>query len=136
MKKSLIYTVLITESPFNGQACANSLHFSQALLKRGHKIRSAFFYQQASIVGNQFISCTEDENNIIRQWQQFAVEQQIECGLCITSCLRQGIVDNTYAKQFSLSVANIAPGFTIKGLTELMICINDSDRFIQFGTNT
>jgi tRNA 2-thiouridine synthesizing protein D len=132
MKKSLSYTILITSCPFNGNAAVTALEFCKALLKREHRICSLFFYFNASLFGNDISIYPVDEVNLQQQWQQFANENKISFSLCASSSLRRGVIDEAYGKQYGKKI-NIASGFEIKGLTDLLFAISASDRFIQFG---
>lgn len=49
----MIYGLFIQDSPLQGEAFHHALRFSRALLRRGHRIRQIFLYNDAVLAGLQ-----------------------------------------------------------------------------------
>jgi tRNA 2-thiouridine synthesizing protein D len=113
------FAIVVHGGPYSSQACLSALKFAKAVLASGHSINRVFFYQ--------------DEAPVSRQWQEFGTGNKIELIACIASCLRRGILDETEAGRYEKSGSNIAPGFTISGLGQLIDASINADRVVTFG---
>lgn len=75
----------------------------------------------------------QDEINLASQWQTFAKTHNIDLVVCVAAALRRGVLDAKEAERYEKSTHNIAEGFTISGLGQLLDAAVMSDRLITFG---
>ena len=57
---------------------------------------------------------------------------QIELIVCVASALRRGILDATESERYEKSDHNLAPGFEISGLGQLIDSSLSADRLVTF----
>lgn len=131
MMNVLSFTILINAAPFSQQGAHSAYQFAKAVLSKGHKIVRIFFYGDGIYNGNDFSRLPQDETNLIFQWQKLAEEHGLELVICVSAALRRGVLDNIEAERQD-KISNLAAGFTISGLGQLIDAIAQSDRFIVF----
>lgn len=127
------FSIVVHGAPYSSQACLSALNYAQAVLVAGHDIVRVFFYHDGVHTASNLIAAPQDETDVARRWQQFGLDNNIELIACIASCLRRGILDETEAKRYEKGAANLAPGFTISGLGQLIDASMTADRVITFG---
>jgi|TARA_B110000977_G_C11003439_1_gene464796 tRNA 2-thiouridine synthesizing protein D len=127
------FAIVVHGGPYSSQACLSALKFAKAVLASGHSINRVFFYHDGVYTANNLIAPPQDEAPVSRQWQEFGTGNKIELIACIASCLRRGILDETEAGRYEKSGSNIAPGFTISGLGQLIDASINADRVVTFG---
>jgi tRNA 2-thiouridine synthesizing protein D len=127
------FAIVVHGAPYSSEACLSALNFANAVLASGHSIYRVFFYHDGVHTANGLIAPPQDEAPVGKQWQEFATENNIELIACIASCLRRGILDETEADRYEKSGSNIAPGFTISGLGQLIDASINADRVVTFG---
>ena len=116
------FTLLVTEAPFGGQAAATALAFAGAVLARGHAIEQVFFYCDGVQNANRLAAPPSGEANLVRGWSALADEKGIDLVVCINAGSRRGLRE-----------ANLAPGFRISGLGQLVEAVIQADRLVPFG---
>jgi len=99
----------------------------------GHQIRRVFFHSDGVYAGNVLNTPPQDEEDMTANWRRFAEENQVELVICIASALKRGVLAASEANRYDKPVANIAPGFVVAGLGQLVEAILSSDRLIIFG---
>ncbi len=127
------FAIVVHGAPYSSEACLSSLKFARAVLDSGHSINRVFFYHDGVHTANDLIAPPQDEAPVSEQWQTFGSENNIELIACIASCLRRGILDETEAGRYDKSGCNLAPGFTISGLGQLIDASINADRIVTFG---
>jgi tRNA 2-thiouridine synthesizing protein D len=126
-------SLLVLGSPYSSQSAATALRFATAAVKAGHDLYRVFFYHDAVNAGNSLITPPQDENNIPEQWQQLASNNGAELIICISSALKRGVLDPTEANRYDKAASNLADGFDISGLGQLVDAAIHSDRLVTFG---
>ncbi len=116
------YAILVTEAPFGGQAAATALAFAEAVLARGHEVERVFFYCDGVHNANRLAAPPGGEANLVRDWSKLAAERGIDLVVCINAGSRRGLRE-----------ANLAPGFRISGLGQLVESVILADRLVPFG---
>jgi len=116
------FTVLVTEAPFGGQAAATALCFVNAALARGHEIERVFFYCDGVHNANRLAAPPGGEANLVRDWSGLAATKNVDLVVCINAGSRRGLRE-----------ANLAPGFRISGLGQLVESVIQADRLVPFG---
>jgi tRNA 2-thiouridine synthesizing protein D len=131
------FTILINASP-SQQGSTTAYNFSKAVLAKGYRILRIFFYRDGVLNANAFNSPPSDEFNIVQAWQELATEHGVELNVCVAAALRRGVLDEQEvsdvipAQAGIQQVSNLAHGFKITGLGQLIEAMINSDRFITF----
>jgi tRNA 2-thiouridine synthesizing protein D len=127
------FSLLIQAAPLSAQASATALSFAEALLKQGHSLHRVFFYRDGVHNASELAAPPQDETNLPHRWQALAREHQVELMVCIAAALKRGILDEAEARRYQKASANLAPGFVLGGLGQLLEAAVESDRLITFG---
>ena len=75
----------------------------------------------------------QDDRNITERWSELAKQHDVELILCVAAAQRRGMLDEDEAKRASKDSSNMAPGFQISGLGQLIDAGIQADRLIVFG---
>jgi len=127
------FGVLVNEGPYQHQAADTALQFTKAALEKGHEIYRVFFYHDGVNNGTRFGVPPQDDRNITQQWSQLAEEHSLDLVVCIAAAQRRGILDENEAKRHGKDGNNLAPGFRISGLGQLIEAGIQADRMMVFG---
>ena len=127
------FGILVNASPYTHQAADSAYQFVQASLKKGHDIFRIFFYHDGVYNGSQLLVPPQDERNIAQRWSILAEQYGIDLVLCVAAAQRRGMLDESEAKRHQKDQHNVAPGFRISGLGQLMETSIEVDRMLVFG---
>lgn len=127
------YSIAIYGGPYSDQSAHSALHFAKAALLRNHSIQRVFFYHDGVYNSSVLVSPPQDETNVSTQWQDLAKDHNIELVVCIAAAVRRGLMDEKEAKRYGKSTHNLADGFTLSGLGQLIDAGMTCDRLITFG---
>ncbi len=127
------FTIQINEGPYQHQAADTAYFFAKAAIEKGHEIFRIFFYHDGVNNGTRLTTPPQDDRNIVDRWSQLGQEHDIDMVLCVAAAQRRGIVDDGEAKRNGKDATNIAPGFRISGLGQLIEGGVESDRLVVFG---
>jgi tRNA 2-thiouridine synthesizing protein D len=127
------YTILVNEGPYQHQSADSALQFVRAALEKGHEIFRVFFYHDGVNNGTRLTVPPADDRQIQKSWSELAEKHGLDLVICIAAAQRRGIMDADEAKRQGLDANNIAPGFRISGLGQLVEGGIQSDRLIVFG---
>jgi tRNA 2-thiouridine synthesizing protein D len=125
--------VLVNEGPYQHQSSDSALQFVRAALKKGHEIFRVFFYHDGVNNGTRFTVPPQDDRNLVDGWSEIGTEHGVDLVVCIAAAQRRGILDENEAKRQGKDGNNIAPGFRISGLGQLIEAGIQSDRLVVFG---
>ena len=64
----------------------------------------------------------QDDRNFVQRWQKLAADHKLDLVVCVAAALRRGIKDE-----------NLAEGFRISGLGQLVESGIQADRLVTFG---
>ena len=126
-------SVLVNEGPYQHQSADSAIQFTKAALEKGHEIMRVFFYHDGVNNGTRFAVPPQDDRNITEQWTALAKEHDLDLVICIAAAQRRGILDENEAKRQGKDGDNIAEGFRISGLGQLIEAGIESDRLVVFG---
>ncbi|ANO31909.1 sulfurtransferase complex subunit TusD [Vibrio breoganii] len=129
---SLSYTLVVSGEVYGEQSSLNAYQFAEALIKKGHRLVSVFFYQQGVTNGNGLTVPANDEFDLVSAWQQLAAEHGVLLQTCVAAALRRGIVGKEESEQHQLAQSNLADGFEQSGLGSLAEALLTQDRVVQF----
>ncbi|MCB1691783.1 MAG: sulfurtransferase complex subunit TusD [Pseudomonadales bacterium] len=126
------FAIVVHGAPYSSQSSLSALHFARAALASGHEIYRVFFYHDGVLNGTALAAPPQDEIDIPSAWQALAREHTLDLVVCIASSLRRGLLDETEADRYEKPAANLAPGFVISGLGQLIDGALNADRTITF----
>lgn len=121
-------------SPSGSQSTLTALNFAKAVIQKKHTLQRVFFYGDAVNVANSLSIAPRDEIDLTAQWQMLASEHQVDLVVCIAAAVRRGILDAGEAKRHEKTANNLAEGFTLSGLGQLVEATMISDRVITFSS--
>ncbi|MCP4472122.1 MAG: sulfurtransferase complex subunit TusD [Gammaproteobacteria bacterium] len=127
------FSILINEGPYTHQASDSAYHFTEAALRAGHEIVRVFFYHDGVYNGTRLSVPPQDDRNVSERWSALGQEHSLELILCVAAAQRRGMLDEDEARRAGKDSNNIAPGFEISGLGQLVDAGIQADRLIVFG---
>ncbi len=126
-------TIQVNEGPYQHQATDSAYNFAKAALEKGHEIFRVFFYHDGVNNGTRLTTPPQDDRNVVNRWSELAKENDIDLVICVAAAQRRGIVDDGEAERNGKDATNIADGFRISGLGQLIEGAVQSDRLVVFG---
>jgi tRNA 2-thiouridine synthesizing protein D len=125
--------VMVNEGPYQHQAADSAIQFVKAAVEKGHEVMRVFFYHDGVNNGTRYAVPPQDDRNITVQWGELAEKHNIDLVICVAAAQRRGIIDADEAKRHGKDGDNIAPGFRISGLGQLIEAGIQCDRLVVFG---
>jgi len=116
------FGIMISEGPYTHQATDSAYMFTKAALAKGHQIQRVFFYHDGVNNATKLTEPPQDDRHIVNRWSKLAEDHGIDLVVCVAAALRRGIRDE-----------NLAPGFRISGLGQLVESGIQADRLVVFG---
>ncbi len=114
--------ILINEGPYTHQASDSAYLFARAAIEKGHKVSRVFFYHDGVNNSTRLTEPPQDDRHIVNRWAKLGQENGIDLVVCVAAALRRGIKDE-----------NLAPGFRISGLGQLIESGIQAERLVTFG---
>lgn len=127
------FGILVNEGPYTHQASDSAYQFTKAALEMGHEIYRVFFYNDGVNNGTRLTVPPQDDRNLQKNWTELAEAHDLDMVVCIAAAQRRGVLDANEAKRQGKDTDNIAPGFHISGLGQLVDAGICSDRLVVFG---
>ena len=127
------FTIQVNEGPYQHQASDTAFQFTKAALEKGHEIFRVFFYHDGVNNATRLTTPPQDDRNVVNRWSELAAKHNIDLVVCVAAAQRRGIADADEAKRNGKDANNIAPGFRISGLGQLIEGGIQSDRLVVFG---
>ncbi len=127
------FAIQVNEGPFTHQASDTAYQFTKAALENGHEIFRVFFYHDGVNNGTYFGVPPIDDRNVQQQWSELAEKHDLDLVVCVAAAQRRGIMDEDESKRHGKGTSNIAPGFRISGLGQLIEAGIQADRLLVFG---
>ena len=125
--------IQINEGPYQHQAADSAYQFAKAALAKGHEIFRVFFYHDGVNNATRLGVPPQDDRNITQQWTELQKEHELDLVVCIAAAQRRGLLDEDEAKRQGKDANNIAEGFRISGLGQLIEAGIEADRLVVFG---
>ena len=126
-------TIQVNEGPYQHQASDSAYFFAKAALEKGHEIFRIFFYHDGVNNGTRLTTPPQDDRNVVNRWSELGKEHDLDLVICVAAAQRRGIVDDGEAERNGKDATNIADGFRISGLGQLIEGAVQSDRLVVFG---
>ncbi len=127
------FGIIVNEGPYTHQAADTAYQFTKAALAKGHEVVRVFFYHDGVNNGTRLTTPPQDDRHIVNRWSALAEEHGLDLVVCVAAAQRRGIVDSAEAKRHGKNADNLAPGFRISGLGQLIEAGILADRLIAFG---
>ena len=127
------FAIQVNEGPYNHEASVSALNFVRAAVDAGHEIFRVFFYHDGVNNGTRYTTPPQDDINIVNAWSELAEKHSMDLVVCVAAAQRRGICDADESKRNGKDADNIAPGFRISGLGQLIEAGIQSDRLVIFG---
>jgi tRNA 2-thiouridine synthesizing protein D len=127
------FGIIVNEGPYTHQAADTAYQFTKAALAKGHEVVRVFFYHDGVNNGTRLTTPPQDDRHIVNRWSALAEEHGLDLVVCVAAAQRRGIVDSAEAKRHGKNADNLAPGFRISGLGQLVEAGIIADRLIAFG---
>ena len=127
------FGIVVNEGPYTHEASDTAYQFTKAALEKGHEVLRVFFYHDGVNNGTRLTSPPQDDRHITNRWSELAEQHGLDLVVCIAAAQRRGIVDPDEAKRQGKDANNIASGFRISGLGQLIEVGIQADRLMVFG---
>ncbi len=127
------FAIMVNEGPYTHQATDSAYQFAKAAIAKGHEVTRVFFYHDGVNNGTRLTVPPQDDRHIVNRWSEIATQHNIDLVICIAAAQRRGLLDDNEAKRQGKDASNIAPGFRISGLGQLVEAGIQSDRLVVFG---
>jgi len=127
------FGIVINEGPYTHEASDTAYQFVKAALMKGHDIFRVFFYHDGVNNGTRLTVPPQDDRNIVKRWSDLAAQYKLDLVVCVAAAQRRGLIDASEAKRHGKDADNIAPGFRISGLGQLIEAGIQADRLVVFG---
>ena len=127
------YAIQINTSPNGSNLGYSAYQFILAALKHKHEIFRIFFYQEGVYHAFRYVTPLDDELQLTPLWSELAAQYSIDLVVCISAAQRRGLLSNDESRRQGKSDNDLAAGFRISGLGQLLEATLVSDRFIVFG---
>ncbi len=127
------FAILVNEGPYTHQASDTAFNFAKAVLAQGHEIFRVFFYHDGVNNATRLTTPPQDDRNIVDRWSKLAQGNELDMVVCVAAAQRRGIVDDGEMKRNGKDATNLAPGFRISGLGQLVEAGIQADRIVVFG---
>lgn len=127
------FSILVNEGPYTHQASDSAFHFASAALAKGHDVVQVFFYHDGVHNGTRLSVPPQDDRDIVNRWTELAKTHGLDLVLCVAAAQRRGVLDRNEARRHRKDVDNVAHGFRISGLGQLIEAGLHADCLISFG---
>lgn len=116
------FGIMVNEGPYQHQSSDTAYQFCKAAIAGGHTVQRVFFYHDGVNNASKLTEPPQDDRNIVQRWSALAQEHGVDLVVCVAAALRRGIKEE-----------NLAQGFRISGLGQLVETGIQADRLVVFG---
>lgn len=127
------FAVVVNEGPYQHQAAHSAYHFTRSVLEKGHEVVCVFFYHDGVNNSTALTAPPQDEPRVVNLWARLGREHDLDLVVCVAAAQRRGVMDERESARHDLPAANLAAGFRIAGLGQLIDAAIESDRLLVFG---
>lgn len=128
----LSYALLVHAAPYSTQGALSALRFANAVVERGHRLATVFFYHDGVHNASMLASPPQDEVHLVKGWKHLSAEAGTELLVCVAAGLRRGVLDDTEATRHGLPMHSLEPPFELTGIGQLVDAMLTHDRLITF----
>jgi tRNA 2-thiouridine synthesizing protein D len=116
------FGILVNEGPYQHEASDSAYLFCKAAIEAGHEIDRVFFYHDGVNNATKLTEPPQDDRDVVTRWAKLGEDYGVDLVVCVAAALRRGIVEE-----------NLARGFRISGLGQLVESAIRADRLVVFG---
>jgi tRNA 2-thiouridine synthesizing protein D len=127
------FAIQVNTSPYQSNAGYVAYQFINAALAQGHEVFRVFFYHDGIYHAFKYATPPDDELHYTAQWSALARDHRIDLVVCISAAQRRGLLCGDEAELQGKQDNDLAEGFRISGLGQLVEATLEADRFIVFG---
>lgn len=127
------FTLVVHTAPYSADGSYSALQFARALLESGNSIYRLFFYRDGVHNATTLGVAPQDELDLPAAWRELIERHQLDAVVCIAAALKRGVLDASEARRYERPSHNLAIGFELSGLGQLLDAAVHSDRVITFG---
>ncbi len=127
------FAIQINSSPTASNLGYSAYQFILEALAQGHEVFRVFFYQEGVYHAFKYSTPPDDELQLTSKWSVLADEYDLDLVVCISAAQRRGLLVSDEAKNQGKLDNDLADGFRISGLGQLLEATLLTDRFIEFG---
>ena len=127
------FAIQINTSPYHSINGHTAYQFIEAALAQGHQVFRVFFYHDGVYQAFKHTTPPDDELQFTARWSELARRYQLDLVICISAAQRRGLLGVDEAKRQGKQDNELADGFRISGLGQLVEATLEADRFIVFG---
>ncbi len=126
------FAVLINSTPDASANALTAYRFVETALQMGRQVVRVFFYKEGVYHAFRYRTPPDDEVDLTRNWQTLAEHYSLDLVVCISAAQRRGLLNDDEAKRQKKRDNDLAEGFRIGGLGQLLEAMLEADRFIEF----
>jgi tRNA 2-thiouridine synthesizing protein D len=127
------FAIQINSSPYQSNAGYSAYRFITEAIAQGHDIYRVFFYHDGIYHALRYATPPDDELHFTALWSALAKRHLIDLVVCISAAQRRALLSADEANRQGKGDHDVADGFRISGLGQLVEAILEADRFIVFG---
>jgi tRNA 2-thiouridine synthesizing protein D len=127
------FALQVNAGPYTSSAGHTAYRFAEAALALEHEVVRVFFYHDGIYHGLRYATPPDDEFDHTARWRELAERHRIDLVLCISAAQKRGLLCRDEAERQGKHDDDLAPGFRIAGLGQLVEAILHADRFLVFG---
>lgn len=127
------FAIQINTSPYQSNAGQLAYRFILAAIGQRHEVFRVFFYHDGVYHAFRYATPPDDEIAFTAQWSELARLYRVDLLVCISAAQRRGLLCADEAKRQHKQDNDLADGFRISGLGQLVEATLEADRFIVFG---
>jgi len=127
------FAIQVNSSPYHCNAGHTAYLFIKAALVQNHDIFRVFFYHDGIYHAFKYSTPPDDEQQLTRLWSELAEQYNIDLVVCISAAQRRGLLHSDEASRKGKQDNDLASGFRISGLGQLLEATLVADRFMIFG---
>lgn len=127
------FVLQVNTGPYQHQAADTAYHFASAALAKGHEVSRIFFYHDGVNNGSDLTTPPQDDRHVVKRWSDLAADYGVDLVICVAAAQRRGVVDEGEKARLEKPAANLAPGFRVSGLGQLIEAAVFADRLLVFG---
>lgn len=116
------FALQINASPYHSSASLTAYHFTSAVLAQHHEVFRVFFYHDGIYHALKSANPPDNEVSIFKNWSELALKHELDLVVCISAAQRRGLMNE-----------NVADGFRLGGLGQLLEATILADRLLVFG---
>jgi tRNA 2-thiouridine synthesizing protein D len=127
------YAIQINSSPYHCAAGYSAYQFIKAALAMEQQIYRVFFYREGIYHAFRYATPPDDELQLTKLWSALARDYGIDLVVCISAAQRRGLLCADEAQRQGKLDDDLAEGFRISGLGQLVEATLEAERFLVFG---